>query len=218
MTPTFAKAVDPIFLHVLGLLDRISNGESPDPKEQKTIINNLLTEAQGQLSQKPDDWRLAKYALVSWVDEVLIEAPWAAREWWYNNVLEVDHFESRIANTEFFIREKDAAKLTRRDALEVYYLCVVLGFRGFYRTAGSDLANEADRLDIPHDVESWAQRTSRAIQLGQGRPSIGGVSRPIEGAPPLDGKYVLLGTTLLGVIFAAITATVAAVMYLLTVE
>lgn len=215
MTPTFAKAVDPIFLHVLTLLDQISHGESPDPKEQKNVVNNLLTEAQGQLSQRPEDWRLAKYALVAWVDEVLIEAPWGGREWWYNNVLEVDHFESRMANTEFFVRGKEAARLTRRDALEVYYLCVVLGFRGFYRTAGADVAHEADRLEVPHDVESWAQRTARAIQLGQGRPSIGGVARPIEGAPPLDGKYVLLGTALLGVIFAAITATAGAVMYLL---
>ena len=35
------------------------------------------------------EWELAKYALVSWIDEILVETPWSGRDWWSNNVLEV---------------------------------------------------------------------------------------------------------------------------------
>jgi type VI secretion system protein ImpK len=214
MTPTFAKAVDPLFLHVLDLLERIGHHASPDPREEKTTINNFLSSAQAQLSQK-HDWELAKYAVVSWVDEVLIEAPWPGREWWFNNALEVDHFRTRDCNTKFFERAKEAAKSARRDALEVYYICVVLGFRGFYRSAGADAPLVATQMDVPPDLEAWARQTARAIQPGHGRPPLSGTARPLGGAPPLEGKYLLLGTSLLGAVFAVITVTVGLVIYLM---
>jgi type VI secretion system protein ImpK len=215
MTPNFAKAVDPIFLHVLDLLERINKNASVNPAEEKHTVSNFLRNAEAQLGQK-QDWELAKYALVSWIDEVLIVAPWESREWWNNNPLEVDHFHTRDCNTVFFAKAKEAAKMARRDALETYYVCVVLGFRGFYRSAGADAPLVAQQLDVPPDLDSWARQTARSIQLGQGRPPLGGAARPLDGAPPLEGKYVLLGASLLGAVFAAVTATVGVVMYYLT--
>jgi type VI secretion system protein ImpK len=214
MTPNFAKAVDPVFLHVLGLLERINQGSAANPAEEKHTISNFLRDAEAQLGQKAD-WELAKYALVSWVDEVLIVAPWEGRDWWNNNPLEVDHFRSRDCNTVFFTRAKEAAQLSRRDALEVYYVCVVLGFRGFYQSAGADAPLVARQLDVPPDLESWASQTARSIQLGQGRPPIGGSVRPLEGAPPLEGKYVLLGTSLLGGVLAAVATTTGVILFYL---
>ena len=41
-----------------------------------------------------------------------------------------------------------------------------------------------------------------AIQLGQGRPPISEQSDPIEGAPPLDGPFLLIWSGLFGVILA----------------
>ena len=35
MTPRFALAIDPIFLHVLDLLDRIEQGEQPAPEAER---------------------------------------------------------------------------------------------------------------------------------------------------------------------------------------
>lgn len=211
MTPHFAKAIDPVFLHVLDLLGRIEKNIPVNGQEEKSRISNLLRNAEAQLGNKRD-WELAKYAIVSWIDEALTRAAWEGRDWWDNHSLEVDHFRSRDYSTEFFIRAKEASKLSRRDALEVFYVCVVLGFRGFYGSAGEETPRIANHLDLPVDLESWARQTARAIQLGQGRPSLSGAARPIEGAPPLDGKFLFLGTALFGVIFLAITATVAIVM------
>ena len=72
MTPKFSKAVDPVFLHVLGLLERIGRDENPSPSEERLRIRGWLDQAEGQLGHGPD-WHLAKYALVSWIDDVLID-------------------------------------------------------------------------------------------------------------------------------------------------
>ncbi len=132
MTPDFAIAVDPVFLHVLGFVDRISQGENPPPREERQTVQNFLRQAEAQLGQR-QDWELAKYALVCWIDDLLIEAPWEGRNWWKENALEVEAFNTRVRATEFFVKANNASNLTRRDALEVFYVCVVLGFRGLYR-------------------------------------------------------------------------------------
>ena len=210
MTPTFAAAVDPIFLHVLGLLERIARNDMPNVSEERAAINNWLRHAEAALGQK-QDWELAKYALVAWIDDVLIEAPWVGKSWWKENALEVETFNSRDRATLFFTRAQEAAKMTRRDALEVFYVCVVLGFRGLYRDSAA--AFLADQLGLPPNLEAWSNQVSKSIQLGQGRPSITESPRPGEGAPPLDGKFMLIGTALLGVALAAIAAVTWLVLF-----
>lgn len=206
MTPSFAAAVDPVFLHVLGLLERIANSERPTPSEERVTINNALRNAEAQIGQKKD-WELAKYALVAWIDDVLIEAPWEGRKWWKENALEVELFNTRDRATLFYTNAKDAAAMTRRDALEVFYVCVVLGFRGLYRDQAS--AFLADQLGLPPDLESWAKQAAKSIQLGQGRPPIAEAPRPTdEGAPPLEGKYRLVGAALMGIVLTAVAAAI----------
>lgn len=206
MTPSFSAAADPVFLHVLGLLERISNSQPTTPSEERVAINNALRDAEAQVGQK-HDWELAKYALVAWIDDVLIEAPWEGRKWWKENALEVELFNTRERATMFYTKATEAATLTRRDALEVFYVCVVLGFRGLYRDQAS--AFLADQLGLPPDLEAWAKQAARSIQLAVGRPSITEAPRQTdEGAPPLEGKYRLVGAALMGVVLTAVAALI----------
>ena len=200
MTPKFSTAVDPVFLHVLGLLERIGRDENPSPSEERLRIRGWLDQAEGRLGQGPD-WQLAKYALVSWIDDVLIEAPWEGRGWWKENALEVEVFNTRLRNEQFYLKAKEASSLPQKDALEVFYVCVVLGFRGLYRDPVAAAAL-AEPRQLPPDLETWARQISMAIQLGQGRPPISEASEPIEGAPPLDGPFLLIWSSLFGVILA----------------
>jgi len=208
MTPKFAAAVDPIFLYVLELLDHISQNESIAAEEVRDRIGNCFRHADAVLSEKhhQEGWELAKFALVAWIDDVLIEAPWQGRSWWEDNSLELAFFKTRERATEFFKRAKQAAQLTRRDALEVFYVCVILGFRGLYAMA--EAAFLADQLDLPPDVESWTRRTAKSIELGQGRPSIQAIPQPGAGAPPLEGKFMLLGASLAAVVLSLCVALV----------
>ena len=194
MTPEFAEAVDPIFMRVLGLLEKIGRDENPSAENERLHIRGFLDQAEARLGQR-QDWQLAKYALVAWIDEVLIDAPWTHRQWWENHALEVEVFNTRDREKEFYLKAKEAAKITRKDALEVFYVAVVLGFRGVYRNA-EDASMLSELFDLPPDLESWAKQTALSIQLGQGRPKISEESISIEGAPPLEGPFMLIWSIL----------------------
>ena len=212
MTPEFAEAIDPVLMRVLGLLERISRDEPVSAEEEREAIRGYLAQAEARLGKRPD-WELASYALVSWIDEVLIEAPWKGREWWVNNTLEWEKFRSADCAELFYRKAQEAGALPNRDALEVFYVCVVLGFRGLYRdpAAGAALA---EPLGLPPDLETWAKRTGMAIRLGQGRPRIPTVSGTIQGASPLDGPLMLVWSLFLAMILAAATGILAWVCYL----
>ncbi len=198
MTPKFSKAVDPIFLHVLGLLDRIARDEDPSAEEERARIRGWFSQAEQTLGQG-DDWMLAKYAMVAWIDDMLIDAPWDGREWWKENALEVEIFNTRSRYEQFYLKAKEAALLSGKDALEVFYVCVVLGFRGLYRDPAT-AAGLAEPRGLPPNLQTWAKHTSMAIRLGQGRPPVSEVSRPAEGAPPLEGPFSLIWSVFLGLV------------------
>ena len=200
MTPQFAAALDPIFLYVLQLLQRISEGQSVDIDAERDRIENRFREAETHLSGK-QGWELAKYALVAWIDEVLIEAPWEGSEKWQENLLEFAYFQTRNRATMFYQKAAEAAKLSRRDALEVFYVCTALGFRGLYDT--SEATFLAESLKEPHDIDEWAKKYRRKIQLGHGRPSITESMRPVKEAEPLEGKFIFVSTLLVSIILVA---------------
>lgn len=202
MTPRFAEAVDPIIAHVLTLLKRIGDNETIDHTAEQQVIRDLVNRGEAKLGST-DEWEFAKYALVTWADDVLIETPWEGAPWWYDNPLEVHFFNTRQAYSRFYTMASDADGLPQKNALEVYYVCVVLGFRGLYKnpTPGA----EAEELNLPADLQTWAKQTVRSIQLGQGVPPIGGGVEARSGAPPLDGRFLLVGSSLLVVIMAALT-------------
>ena len=204
MTPQFSRAVDPIFLHVLDLLDRIGKEENPNVQEERLKLRAWLEQGEAIVGRGVE-WELAKYALASWIDEVLLEAPWNGRDWWNNNVLEVELFNTRLCNEQFYVKAQEATQQPKKDALEVFYVCVVLGFRGLYRDPQvAQLITQS--LGLPTDLESWAKQTALAIRLGQGRPPISKTGNPGPGAPPLRGQGALVWSSLAGVILAAFTA------------
>lgn len=190
MTPKHSIAVDPIFLHVLDLLDRISEGIDPDPKEERIQIRALLDQGEAIVGSG-ESWELTKYALVSWIDEVLVSSSWSQGDWWSNNVLEVEFFNTRLCNEQFFLNAQSASLLDDRDALEVYYICVILGFRGLYQEPTMS-AMFAAQHHLPEDLATWTRQTSMAIRVGQGRPALEGHARQIAGAPPLSSKSQLV--------------------------
>ncbi len=186
MTPRHALAVDPFLLHSLELLDRIANGQEPNPHEERVRLRAILDQGEAIVGAGRD-WDLSRYALVSWIDEVLVDASWSHREWWSNNVMEMEMFNTRECAERFFINAKEASTLPQRDALEVYYVCVVLGFRGLY-SQPTIAAMMSESLGLPPSIQVWSKQVSMSIRLGQGRPVLKGASREISGAPPMAGK------------------------------
>lgn len=206
MTPKFAQAVDPIFLYVLDLLRRIDDDENPDPHDERLKIRAQIDQAEATLGTS-EEWNLAKYAIVSWIDEMLVDSPWDGREWWSNNVLEVEFFNTRLCNEQFYIQAKKAATLPRRDGLEVFYNCVVLGFRGLYRDPMlTEMLSHAHGL--PPDLEAWSKQAALSIRLGQGRAPMMGDKQVVRGAPPRRSLHRMVWSWFWVVVLAALNVVV----------
>jgi type VI secretion system protein ImpK len=213
MSPDFCKAVDPVFLHVLGMLDRIGRGQRLRYDDERMRITGYLAQAEGILGNTKD-WELAKYALVCWTDELLVDAEWEHRKRWTNQTLESEIYGgASLRYLKFYQKAEEASALVRRDALETYYLCVVLGFQGLYRPA-CDAADESGRQyniqqeRLPPDRESWARKTAMGIQYGQGRPVIPEDTMNIAGAPPLEGPFMCIWSAFFGVVLATLLAII----------
>jgi type VI secretion system protein ImpK len=204
MSPQFSAAVDPIFLKVIALMDRIDKKEVSSPEFERQALESQLRESEGQLSDS-QAWNLAKYALASWIDDMLISSSWHGRDWWESNSLEFALFKTRDRATKFFIKAKEATELPRRDALEVFYLCVILGFRGLYKLPESEII--AGQLNLPMTVGGWTKNVAAAIQTRQGRPPIRETPQSPSGAPPLESRYHAVSASIATVILTLLIAT-----------
>ncbi len=113
---------------------------------------------------------------------------------------------NHIAGTEFFERAKLAQQLSQRDAIEVFYIAVILGFRGLYGMPNSPF--EAQQHQLPIAIEDWVKRTSGLIQLQHGTAEVPGVAIPVEGAPALENRFTLIGAMLLTIILTIVAAVI----------
>lgn len=202
MSPEFAAAVDPVFMYVSAVVDEIESSKNPSAEDVNAKVRGLIDHAENRLGQRPD-WELAKYALAAWVDDLLIEAAWDGSNWWEQNRLEFQLFRTADAFQKFYVQSQKATEMPQKDSLEVFYVCVVLGFRGLY--GDPEATAHADHFGLPPSLDQWAKRTGMAIQLGQGRPPILEQGRPGVGAPPLEGKYLMISSVIICVLLAAIT-------------
>ncbi len=111
---------------------------------------------------------LAGQALIYWIDEMLIMTDWEGQDWWNNNKLETEILNTNDRYRFFYRDAKEAAGLADKSALEVYYLCVALGFRGLYRDPESDASMAArDMLQLPPTLEQWLQQAYAGIRLAR---------------------------------------------------
>ena len=82
MTPQFAALVDPVFLKVIALMERVDKNEVTSPDWERQSLETAIREAEAQASDA-GAWSLAKYALASWIDDLLISSNWRGRDWWF---------------------------------------------------------------------------------------------------------------------------------------
>lgn len=213
MQPEFAKAVDPIFQAALRLESRIENRESIITADERAILIRKIEEAESRLGLR-EEWKLSKYAICGWIDSKLIEIPWQESGWWKDNCLEKKFFGSRDAHEDFFKKAVEAASLPSKNALEVFYLAVVLGFRGFYANSDVSYARKmAQQHRVPDTIESWCREVVRTLHLRQGRPEIPGTIQTGHSAKPLNGKSTLLLYGMLSALLVAVAISCYILLY-----
>jgi type VI secretion system protein ImpK len=78
--------------------------------------------------------QVSKFALAAFVDETVLSSNFNLKEEWEKNPLQLEYFGESLAGNKFF--EKLAAMIKQvdvtADAVEIYYVCMLLGFKGRY--------------------------------------------------------------------------------------
>lgn len=90
-----------------------------------------------------NDLAEARYALCAFIDEQIMRSDWAGRAEWMSRPLQLELYRENTAGENFFVRLRALLRSGDRPvAVEVYYLCLVLGFQGAYRDGGEPQALE----------------------------------------------------------------------------
>lgn len=78
--------------------------------------------------------QVAKFGLAAFVDETVLTNNFPMRNEWEKNPLQLEYFGEQLAGNKFF--DKLDAMLKQidvtADAVEIYYFCMLLGFKGRY--------------------------------------------------------------------------------------
>ena len=79
--------------------------------------------------------QVSKFALAAFVDETVLMNNFPLRDEWEKYALQLELFGEQLAGNKFF--EKLSAMLKQievtQDAVEIYYICMLLGFKGRYQ-------------------------------------------------------------------------------------
>jgi type VI secretion system protein ImpK len=109
-----------------------------------------------------EDVKLAIYAIVMFLDESILNSPLPALAGWSRKPLQEELFGEHMGGEVFFenlrtlIGRQDSDELG--DVLEVYQLCLLLGFRGRYGAGGQS------------EVQRWAGAAAEKIARVRGAP------------------------------------------------
>ncbi len=186
MSAQLSRITDPILEVGVALLEQIESNEPVDYQREYANILELFARADVLLGEDRS-WQLARYALAVWIDEICLSLPWDGAAWWQNNILEMKFFQSRICNVRFFELAKQAAAIRDRQALDVFYCCVVLGFRGMYTNPEEPPQNSSGE-DFPSTLQKWLEWASQLLNATASPAYKAATNRIISGAPPMPGR------------------------------
>ncbi|WP_300667611.1 DotU family type IV/VI secretion system protein [Desulfoluna sp.] len=78
-----------------------------------------------------DDYTQAMFAVFCWVDDRVMQSAWSGKSQWQKESLQRVYLKTAQGGAEFFTRLKETDS-SQRGVLEVFYLCLLAGFRGRY--------------------------------------------------------------------------------------
>lgn len=114
-------------------LKRSSDPGDAEALRQKIDEQFRTLESRARQSDVPqEDVQQAKYAIAAFIDEMILTSSWALKESWADKPLQLAYFNDFSAGEEFYNKVEALRAAKKNSALEVYYLCLALGFRGKY--------------------------------------------------------------------------------------
>lgn len=108
----------------------------------KQFLSNFERQA-SKLSAGADAIYACKYAFCATVDEAILMSQFRAKESWQRMPLQVQYFGEQLAGEQFFTKLEDLRRqgASQSQVLEVFHMCLLLGFQGKYLMEGSEKLN-----------------------------------------------------------------------------
>jgi type VI secretion system protein ImpK len=135
----------------------------PPPLELRQRILTALDTmvGRGRAAGLPDaELAEARYALVAFIDEQILKSNWPGRAEWMGQPLQLLLYGEFTAGENFFNRIRILLQQGGSStALEVYYLCLALGFRGAFGISG-------DHRTLASFHDAARQRVAQAWPAG----------------------------------------------------
>jgi len=111
----------------------------------------------------------SKFALCAYIDECIRNKGGELYEFWSNESLSLTYFKDSIAGETFYLRLQELQKRPYENIsiIEVYYLCLALGFEGHYKLTDPGKAQEVQR-SLWKLIESISGHTSNSFSPSAG--------------------------------------------------
>lgn len=129
------------------LVFMLKSGHQPSNTRglRESIHNFLIDFERGALLLKAptEDVFLSKFAFCALVDEVMLLTSFAVRDEWERKPLQLELFGEQLAGERFYHHLEKLRTDTppRVQVLEVFHMCLLMGFQGKYSLEGSEKLN-----------------------------------------------------------------------------
>jgi type VI secretion system protein ImpK len=129
------------------MLFLLKNRHAPHSAEEfRQRVREFLTQFERgtrRLDSPAEDVYNAKYAFCALVDETVLMSQFKIRDEWQLKPLQLEYFGDQLAGENFFerleeLRRQGAARL---QVLEIFHMCLLLGFQGKYLLEGTEKLN-----------------------------------------------------------------------------
>lgn len=156
----FSALCTDLFLIVIRMREAEDLGE---PAPLQKLINyylNLFKKNCATLGVDAETIDEAMYALIALIDETVLSVPGPCRDYWFNKPLQLEYFGDNLAGEGFYnkLQKMLLAPEKKKDVLEIYYICLSLGFEGKYK-----MGNTEDRVAIMEDLGRKIRRTRMRV-------------------------------------------------------
>ena len=157
------QSLSDLFYEGFYLLILIKNGSPPENAVNfRDKLYNMLNEIEinaKKMNISSEDIYVAKYAFCASIDEaILANAPNISYEW-QRKPLQLIFFGDHLAGEKFFIFLEEARRIgaARIQSLEIFYMCLLLGFKGKYF------------IDVNNEVNHLINRIGEEIKYHKGK-------------------------------------------------
>ncbi len=142
--PVEAKTLLDLMYDGFYLVFLLRSGQAPESGNalRERIKDFLLDVERGanKLNSRATDVRLVKYAFCTTVDEIILRSPLQIRTEWQRQPLQLQYFGDQMGGERFFSMLESARHegTDRLQVLEVFHLCLLMGFQGKYVIEGME--------------------------------------------------------------------------------